>query len=457
MSAADRIERPEDAPYGYRKPPLHDGLQQWTEHALRMYHQALPPGPDLQPARSQWVYRYSSPDRGTQGAVRHYRISAWGRCFESADGRRRELRLPVTRLRERNEAERAVAALVAAEGDSDPRVEEVKVIQFALSDGRSDPVFEGSRSQALDLYRAHGAPAVRALLDGREYRPGSACVSCVAAPVCPELPRTEGLLGIADRTRPRRSWSSTTGRSHRSCPARGYLRGLRIPADATLERNAAAERGRAVHQFLAERHGRRSAAPCTVEIPTDWVPEGYRLLVEERLLGAELLRHHAEVCPLRIATVRPEIRVEPRLVFEDTSADLVVVADPDLLYRDAGAWVWRETKTSGSDRGRRDLLTTYPQLALAVQIVGAGLLHGSREGGRVELEVLRPGGVDLRTLDPSAPRTRAAAEKVLREQVSGWHSELLFEPVPGPECSGCEMAKWCSAGPPRSDATRGSG
>ncbi|MFD5649547.1 PD-(D/E)XK nuclease family protein [Streptomyces sp. NPDC127039] len=451
MASADRLERPENAPYGFRKRPLHDGLQQWTEHALRMYHNAFPPDPDLRPAQSPWVYRYSPPAPGNQGVARRYRISAWGRCFESVDGRRRELRLPVNRLRERGEAERAVAALVAAEGDSNPRVEEVRVIQFALSDGQPDPVFEGSRTQALELYRTHGAPAVRALLDSREYRPGSACVSCVAAPVCPALPKAKGLMGIADRSHPRRSWSSTTGRGHRSCPARGYLRGLRFPSEDTLERNAAAERGRAVHQFLAERHGRRPATPCTAEIPENWVPNRYRLPDRERMLGAELLRHHAEVCPLHVAGTRPEMQIEPRLVFEDTSADLVVIADPDLLYRDSGAWVWRETKTSGSDRSRHEVLAAYPQLALAVAVIGAGLLPESQAGGRVELELLRPGGVDLHTLDPRAPHTRAAAEKVLREQVSGWHSELLFEATPGPECTSCEMSKWCTARPSRGD------
>ncbi|MBZ3915041.1 PD-(D/E)XK nuclease family protein [Streptomyces acidiscabies] len=117
------------------------------------------------------------------------------------------------------------------------------------------------------------------------------------------------------------------------------------------------------------------------------------------------------------------------------------------MYRDAGAWVWREVKTSGSDRHRHDVLSTYPQLALAVKILGDGLLAGAPVGGRVELELLCPGGVDLRTLDPSAPQTRAAAEKVLREQVSGWHAETLFKAVPSAECATCEVARWCSARP----------
>jgi hypothetical protein len=457
MAAADKMERPVDepppsAPRGMRGRPLHDGLRQWTEHALRMYREAFPADPNLRLAREPWVYRHDRPTGNGRGTV-EYRITAWGRCFESDDGRLRELRLPVNRLRARSAAERAVAALVAAEGNSDPRLERVRVVQFSLSDGRMESVFDGTRAEALAAYRVDGAPAVRALLAGREYRPGTACAACTIAPVCPVLPRAAGLLGTADRSQPRRSWSSTTGRGHRSCPARGYLRGLRLPADDTMERGAAAERGRAVHAFLAERHGRQLRTSCTPEIPADWVPEGYRLPVEERELGAELLRHHAQVCPLHLIEPQSEIWIEPRLVFDDGAADLLVLADPDLLYQDAGSWVWRETKTSRSDIPRRDVLATYPQLALGIAIIGNGVLSGPPGRGRIELELLRPSGVDLRTLDPFAPATRAAAEAVLREQVSGWHAETLFEAVPGPECATCEMARWCSVRQPAGPET----
>lgn len=449
MAAADEFERPVDEPLprasrSGRQRPLHDGVRQWTEHALRTYREAFPRDPDLRLAHAPWIYKHQQATGNGQATV-EYRITAWGRCLESTDGRLRELRLPVNRLRARSEAERAIAALVVAEGDFDPRLERVKVVQFALSDGRMGPVFEGTRDEALAVYREDGAPAVRALLDSQEYRPGTACASCVVAPVCPALPKAAGLLGLTDRSRPRRSWSSTTGRGHQSCPARGYLRGLRLPTDDAVERGAAVERGRAVHAFLAERHNRQQRTLCTPEIPADWVPEGYRLFDEERQLGADLLRHHAEVCPLRTVGPQSEIRIEPQLAFDDPAADLLVLADPDLLYQDAGSWVWRETKTSASDRPRRDVLAAYPQLALAVKIIGSGALPGPQARGRVELELLRPGGADLRTLDPFAHSTRAAAEAVLREQVSGWHTETLFKAVPGNECASCEVARWCSA------------
>lgn len=453
MAAADELDRaadesPSRPPSGDRQRPMHDGVLQWTEHALRMYKAAFPTGTGLHLAAKPWVYKHQRAAFGGRAAA-EYRITAWGRCMESPDGRRRELRLPVVnRLRARSDAERAIAALVAAEGSPDPRLEEVRVVQVALSDGATDPVFVGSRAEARDLYRKEGVPAVRALLGSREYRPGTACVSCAIAPLCPALPKTAGLLGVVDRSRPRRSWSSTTGRGHRSCPARGYLRGLRLPADDAVERGAAAERGRAVHAFLAERHDRQPRTPCTPEIPADWAPEGYRLPDEELQLGADLLRHHAEVCPLHTAEPHSEVRIEPRLAFDDTAADLLVLADPDLLYRSEGSWVWRETKTSASDRPRRDLMAAYPQLALAVKIIGTGALPGTQARGRVELELLRPAGADLRIIDPFAPATLAAAEAVLGEQVRGWHAETLFEAVPGTECAQCEVAKWCSVRQP---------
>lgn len=458
MAAADELDRlayePTSCPSdGRRQRALHDGVRQWTRHALLMYRKAFPVGSDpnsaLHLAASPWVYRYQQAADDARTAT-EYRITAWGRCLESLNGRRRELRLPVAnRLRIRSDAERAIAALVAAEGNPDPRLEDVRVVQFTLSDGQTSLIFQGSRAEALALYRKDGAPAVRALLDSQEYRPGTACASCAIAPVCPELPKAAGLLGLADRSRPRRSWSSTTGRGHRGCPARGYLRGLRLPADDAVERGAAAQRGRAVHAFLAEQHGQQSRTPCTPRIPADWVPEGYQLPEGERQLGADLLRHHAEVCPLRTAEPQSEMQIEPRLVFDDVAADLLVLADPDLLYRNEGSWVWRETKTSASDRPRRDVMAAYPQLALAVKIISSGALSGLPAHGRVELELLRPAGADLRTLDPFAPTTLAAAEAVLREQAEGWHRETLFEAVPGPECAHCEVAKWCSVRQPQ--------
>lgn len=427
--------------------PFHDGLRQWTAHALAMYGQAFSEdgGQPMLAVRRQWTYRshLAAPDK--RGATT-YEITVWGRCYRSADGATRELRLVANHLRgrARTDTEVAVAAFVLAAGGPGPVPQRVRVVRCGLLEGRAETLFDGTREAADELYRHHGQEALGDLVEGQEFRPGSACADCSYAPVCPALPRQPGLLGLDDRSRPRRTWSATNGRAYRACPAREHLRRHHLPVDLTVERSAAAERGRAVHSYLERRHEARPRTPCVPHIPGNWTADQYKLPMADRDLGARLLRHHAEVCPLRQTHGDDDLQVEPDLVFDDPAADVVVLAKPDLLYRDHGVWVWRETKTSARDRSwSSDPLTDYPQLALAVELVGRGALGGGR--GRVELEVLRPRGVDLMTFDPFTAGTRAAARQVLALQLQRWHTDDEFAASPGVECASCEVARWCSA------------
>ncbi|MER5766616.1 PD-(D/E)XK nuclease family protein [Streptomyces sp. NPDC001985] len=447
-----------DTPSGARRrpAPAHDGLRQWTAHALAAYRSAFPPDPaePMTEVPARWVYRHQRPAADRRGA-REYRITVWGRCLRSADGTLRELRLPVHRLSggEPPPGQIAAAALVLAEGAPGPRPERVRVVEFALLDGRVRTLFDGTRTEAVERYRAHGAPALATLLDQREYRPGPACAGCAYLSVCPALREAPGLLGVGTPGRTRRTWSVTNGRNYRVCPARDHLRRLRLPTEDAVERGPAVERGRALHAYLAERHARGPLRPCTAEVPARWVPEPFTLPDEERALGALLLRRHAAVCPLRCVRSRSDVRAEPRVVRHDTTADVVVIAAPDLLYRDGDSWVWRETKTSTSDHPRwREALYEYPQLALAVLLMARGDLGGSPARARIELEVLRPGGADLETVDPFAPAVRAAAEDVLGTLVAEWHRDDVFPAAPGPACTRCEVARWCSAGRAERDA-----
>ncbi|MEU7226768.1 PD-(D/E)XK nuclease family protein [Streptomyces chrestomyceticus] len=345
-----------------------------------------------------------------------------------------------------NEGYIAAAALVLAEGAPGPPPEHVRVLEFALLDGRVRTLFDGTRGEALDLYRTHGPDALATLLDNHEYRPGAACERCAYLPACPALRKAPGLLGVDSSDRPRRTWSVTNARSYRACPARDHLRRLRIPAEDAVERGPAAERGRAVHAYLAERHGRGPLRPCMTEVPVQWVPGSFTLPDQERELGGLLLRRHAEVCPLRCVQDRSDVRAEPRVVRHDTAANVVVIAAPDLLYRDSGSWVWRETKTSRSDRRKRGvLLEEYPQLALAVLLLARTDLSGSPARARIELEVLHPGGADLATIDPFAPAVRATAEEVVGSLVADWHRDDDYAAAPGEVCLQCEVARWCSA------------
>ncbi|MEU0840952.1 PD-(D/E)XK nuclease family protein [Streptomyces sp. NPDC005962] len=395
----------------------------------------------------RWTYRYR-PSGPEARSAEEYRFTVWGRCLTSADGMLRELRLPVHRLGQSLPPEGfvAAAALVLAEGAPGPPPEHVRIVEFALLDGRTRELFAGSRTQALALYREHGPDALADILNGQEYRPGSSCGECPYVRVCPALRAAPGLLGIEATGRPRRTWSVTNGRNYRVCPARDHMRRLRLPAADSIEREVTAERGRALHAYLADRHGHGIPRPCTAEVPEQWVPNGFELPEHERALGARLLRRHAAVCPLRCVKDSTDVRTEPRVVRHDTAADVVVIAAPDLLYRDADSWVWRETKTSATNRrSSRPLLELYPQLALAVTLVARGDLGGKSTRARVELEVLRPGGADLELIDPFIPANRTAAEQVLGAMVSEWHGDDYYTPVPGRACGRCEVARWCSA------------
>ncbi|MFC9863161.1 MULTISPECIES: PD-(D/E)XK nuclease family protein [unclassified Streptomyces] len=440
----------DDSGAGRPTPAIHDGLRQWTAHAVSVYRAAFPPDPDdlLAEAPEPWAYRHQLSVPDGRGA-RQYRITAWGRCLQSADGTRRELRLPVNRLSNRapDEAHAAAAALVLAEGTPGPPPARVRVVEFALLDGAVRTLFDGTRAEAVERYRTHGAAALARLLDNHEYRPGSACGGCAYLAVCPALRNAPGLLGVDTPGRPRRTWSATNGRNYRECPARDHLRRLNLPTLDAVERGPAAERGRAVHAYLAERHGHGSLRPCTVNVPDRWVPDGFALPDEERELGVLLLRRHAAVCPLLCVRDRSDLRAEPRVVRYDATGNAVVIAAPDLLYRDGDSWVWRETKTSAGERRKTGrLLDRYPQLALAVPLIADGTMGGSPSRARIEIEVLRPGGADLEIIDPFDRTVRGAAEEVLSSLAADWHQDDTYTAKPGSHCARCEVARWCPSG-----------
>ncbi|WKU03978.1 PD-(D/E)XK nuclease family protein [Micromonospora sp. HUAS LYJ1] len=453
MTALDQVERGFRSVEGAlddveRNARLHDGLKTWTAHAVRDYLRAFPVHPlNRSPLRlvpQRWTYEREI--RRTR-----YRISAWGRCYQSVDGRTREIRMINIRSRSstRSDAEVAVAAFVLACADQEagsPPVEHVRVVNYSVEDGRVCTLFDGAPADATLAYEKHGRAALTEVAGGQEYRPGGACVKCDFATRCPALARAPGLLGVDGEGRPRRQWSVTSGRAYRECPARAHLRELRLPTDAQVERGGPAQRGRAVHALLADHH--RTGHRCSPAIGDRWTGDDFGLSPDDIGLGRRLVRHHAEVCPLQHTQFDRDVRVEPQLTWDDQNANVLVVVEPDLLYRDHDSWVWREVKTSSSD-GRRanELLTEYPQLALAVLVLARGELGGSRTRSRVELEVLRPSGVDLYVIDPYTPSVRRNAETVVRDLVLRWRADDEFLPRPGDRCTRCEVASWCRAKP----------
>jgi hypothetical protein len=136
------------------------------------------------------------------------------------------------------------------------------------------------------------------------------------------------------------------------------------------------------------------------------------------------------------------------LAFYDTTANVVIVAKPDMIYRDQGAVVWRETKTTQrDDRFHDDPLDAYPQLALATVLLGEGTLGGDLNGARVELETLKPGTSNIEYIEPfHEPDRVAKARQVLHDLAEPWRSDEVFTARPTARvCGTCPVSTWCSS------------
>lgn len=452
------------------RPKAHPGLMKFTRDAVLQYLEAAPamataPGcAVMEPSADEWVYLWTGTPPGGGRSV--YEITAWGRRYRSPDGRVRELRIP--RLgsageSDRDPAEVAVAAYVAALGVpavrpqrwSDPyraracaqRPERVRVVQYGCADGSQQVLFDGTAAEAETRFLDLGSPRLREAVSGTAERPGEGCATCKLISVCTALPRLPGLLGITVAGQPVRTWSVTNGRDYEACPTKDHLRRLHLPR--TGEYDQPARRGKAVHARIEELHSRNPARPCTSQDlradPEQW-QDIWKLDEEQAVLGTRQLGWHLLVCPFANGMVIGKVRPELTLTVYDPLAGVIVLAKPDLLYQDRGAWVWRETKTGGRIRSRlTDVLRSYPQTALAVVLLAAGALGGAADGSRVELEILRPDGPDIYLLDPGDPATARHATDVVRDLAAPWHGDLQLDPRPGPWCDRCEVARWCPA------------
>ncbi|WP_153349216.1 PD-(D/E)XK nuclease family protein [Nocardia aurantia] len=443
----------------------HAAVVTFIEHAVRAYVNMSTGsgiGRSMRPVRGVWV-------AGRQTQSKIWEMYAWGRGYESLDGTVREFRFIRSSLRNaRDPRQVAVAAYAAAFGvackwspsewgepfapiDSTvpPGVGRVRIVEVCLFDGEVEVLFDGTPAVAESLYRSVAADAVKETVYGTDTQPGRNCLSCkIFGGTCRDITDAPGLLGVtAERDAPYRTVSISTLRYYRDCPARMYLYGAGVPRIG--EYSDLAGLGQAVHGRLAALHARGAGACCVGELPSgddEWAAEGWTVRGELARCGAEMLRHHLQVCPfdgldLPIGEVLPE----PTLVFHDRVARAIVVAKPDLLYQESGSWVWREVKTTQS---RRDvsgvLLSRFPQLALATVLLADGRLGGDGRGSRVELELLRPDRAELWTIDPSDSGRVAEARETLRQLSSEWRDDLRFEARPGKTCQWCPVSLWCA-------------
>lgn len=417
--------------------------------------------PPTHPVREQWVGvdRLREPDgRGAD----QYERTAWGRQYAAEDGSLREIWIPSigSVKRDRGLPEIAAAAYVAATGVpaelpygerarpyEAPGVlpRRVRVVGVGLGDGSTHVLADWDVAEAKRQFDVMVKGLMSRTVDGRGTRPGRDCLRCEALITCPDVPRLPGLLGVAAPPRPRkrRSVSISDLRAYRDCAARYHLTRVLKLKDGRAE-NVALRRGRAVDAWLNERHAERPRSSCRHASLPETLPG---LTAEELPMALAMIRHHRGRCPLDGLGANEEVVPQRRLGVYDPQADVVVIADCDLVYSDRGGVVVRETKTAAHRFGeRQELVRRYPQLALAALLMASGALGGDPRRSRIELEVLRADGARLEEIDPFDATTIDQSRRVVTELVTGWAADETYaaEPADDFDCADCEAHRWCA-------------
>ncbi|MEV5710253.1 PD-(D/E)XK nuclease family protein [Actinoallomurus sp. NPDC052274] len=452
--------------------PLHAGAAAWVQHACLSYLKASAElerelkGIELRPERSPRVVQGTSP-------VEHRILTTWGRWYVSADGTVREFRrVRISRHSEAEAPSTLAAAFVVAAGrraagkvyrdlpielfPEDSPAERIRVVEVLLgSDASPGVLIDAPPDEIERAYRERARPVAIDLVAGGSQLPGRDCGECKLRPGCGGLPRAPGLLGVSGRGTHPRTWSVTTGRLYELCPAQAHFQDLRLLGRRDGD-NPAIRRGVAVHEWLRVAHGRPSAKACSLDDLPD--PDSGDIgLADDLMTVAEyrsvrpFLLGHLQVCPLDDPALVTGVRPEPMMAVRDPDADVVVVAEPDLIRRVDGQVVYREQKTASRplEVSGAEALRRFPQLALAVCLVAAGVFESTTVaedttiGGLVELEVMTPVSAAVLTFDASDPEVLATAREIVAGYAREWHRDTEFRATPGDWCAVCPAARWC--------------
>ncbi|ATL67373.1 PD-(D/E)XK nuclease family protein [Nocardia terpenica] len=466
MTAINQVEfsglAPEKAKktLGSAENHLHPGLIQFTQHAIDRY--AWPTADDgatrLRPVSKLWAVQNVT--------ALTWEMYAWGRRYESPDKTYREfrfLRFSAAGERERDCVQIAIAAYTSAFGVETlwpdpwyepmqlthgyPEVQRIRIAEYGLADCTMTTLFDGTTTEAEEYFRVYGRHQILDIASGTEKRPGSVCTACKQLAGCDTLRRVPGLLGLTAQRAPLRKVSISDLRYYEQCPAQAHLRSLSLPK--AYEYSGEAELGQAVHHWLERAH---DGGRCTSVTPpadaAEWSSGKWTVHGDQAGIGRQMIAHHPSVCALECVPTISEVQLEPRLTFHDTAAQAIVIAKPDMLYLDEGAWIWREIKTTQKSRWfHNDILKEFPQLALGVIILAEGALGGEVTDSRVELEVLRPNGSEIWLIDPTDPERVATARAVMRRMSESWRGDDVFEARPSRTCRWCPVSRWCPSFP----------
>ncbi|MFE0592635.1 PD-(D/E)XK nuclease family protein [Micromonospora echinospora] len=431
--------------FGRGEPPAHPGLISWTTQAFRLFRAArrhheqrfgrsspVPGGPS-------WVARDDRPRPDPRRGMSYYERSCWGRRYASDDGSARELwTFSFGMPKEKTAAELATIAYVAVHGAGGAATpHRVRLVGFGGAADRALVLRECDSTEVDRIFDADARSVLTSVIDGTERTPGGDCTGCKLIEKCPAVLRHQLLPDLAIARRRRRTLSATDLRYYRDCPKRFHLvRELKL-RDPSLTESAAVTTGRVVDAWLNDRHLPVTASRCTPHDVRTGLSDG----VHRRILA-----QHTALCPVS-SDPGQHRRVQPTLAAYDERLGVNLVATPDLLYSRNGRWVWRETKTSAyPPRAGRSLMHTYPQLAVGVLLLSAGVADRSAPGGSIELEHLQENDCALEDIDADLPEVIAEARAVVAEILGPLLDDTVFAARTSPACAGCEARRWCAEG-----------
>lgn len=402
--------------------------------------------------------------------------SAWGLLHVSRDGADREyhvLTWEQAGTRRREPAYLAVYARVAAdaimkqEGSlwrerwpaaaSQPgAAQRVRVREIGMLDASDALLLDISADEARERFADVVAERVH-VLGGGAFNPGGRCASCAVRYECPGIARMPGVLGVAGPALWTRALSPGDLTSARTCTWQVHLeRELSLPR-ARRETTEAMVRGTHLHSWLEHAHGR--LVPCSADdlpLPGEGLGDVADLLGWDESTYAALrpfLLQHVAMCPLQrddIVAAYPE----QSLTAWDTDVDVVMSTRADLVVETTEGYLVRETKSVGAHHEMpetaAEVFERYPQVAVTLCFLADGLdpvtgtVAESPRPARVEVEILRPDGHEVRGFDTADAEAVLIARATIAEPID----TVLYspaEPTVGRHCSWCPVSRWCSA------------
>ena len=402
--------------------------------------------------------------------------SAWGLLHISRDGAHREYHVLTWEgagSRHREPAYLAVYARVAAdaimkqEGSlwrerwpaaaSQPApAQRVRVREIGMLDASDALLLDISAEEARERFADVISERVH-VLGGGAFNPGARCASCPVRYECPGVARMPGVLGVAGPALWTRALSPGDLTTARTCTWQIHLeRELSLPR-ARRETTEAMVRGTHLHSWLEHAHARLVA--CTSDdlpLPGEGLGEVAELLGWDEASYAALrpfLLQHIEACPLRpddVVAAYPE----QSLTAWDTDVDVVMSTRADLVVETSLGYLVRETKSVGAHhempQTAAEVFERYPQVAVTLCLLADGLdpvtgdIAETQRPGRVEVEILRTDGHEIRGFDTSDAESVLIARATIAEAVD----TILYspaEPNVGRHCSWCPVSRWCTA------------